>query len=109
MLQLGEKGTDRLLGGLVIGLAGAAAGFFMAEDLAPKVLFTLGGAGVGAALGMVTAALGGRRFLLFIAVGASLGALLAIYVSGAEEVILGAATGGTIGGFSGVMVGAIRK
>jgi len=109
MSRLGKKNSDALLGGLVIGLAGAGAGFFMAEGNLLRAAFTLGGAGIGGLLGVVTAAFGGRRFFLFIVAGSLLGALLGIFLGGMDEAVLGAATGGTIGGFSGVMAGAIGK
>jgi len=109
MPRLGKRKSDALLGGLVIGLAGAAAGSFMAEGMLLKAVLTLGGAGIGGLLGVVSAAFGGRRFFLCIVAGSLLGALLGILLGGMDEAVLGAATGGTIGGFSGVMAGAIGK
>jgi hypothetical protein len=104
-----QKRNDALLGVIVIGLAGGAAGSYMADGALFSAIFTIAGVLIGGFLGVTVAAFGGKKFLLSIVAGACLGAVLAVFIGGAEEAILGAATGGTIGGFSGVMAGAIRR
>lgn len=109
MFSSAQKRNDALLGGIVIGVAGGAAGYFMVQGFWPTSLFVLVGFMIGALLGVVTAAFGGRKFFLAIVAGAILGGSLTTYIGGMQEFILGAATGGTIGGFTSVMAGAIGK
>jgi hypothetical protein len=59
---------------------------------------------IGAIIGYVVWSFGGRVFFLFIVIGALLGGLLNFYLVGNATVLLGAATGGAIGGFLGVNV-----
>jgi len=54
---------------------------------------------VGSLVGMIVWRLGGRRFFLFIVIGALLGGLLALLIAGPEHGLIGAATGGAMGGF----------
>ncbi|SRR5579884_834953 len=63
---------------------------------------------IGALIGMVVWRLGGRRFFLFIVIGALLGGLLALLIGGPEVGLIGAATGGAMGGFIAVNMTMLR-
>jgi hypothetical protein len=81
----------------VTGLTGGVIGSFIGG------MAWIAGIGlIGAILGAVVWRLGGQRFFLCIVVGALLGSLAAFSLNGAESALLGAATGGAMGGFLGV-------
>jgi len=88
-----------LPGMIIIGVTGAAVGFFMGS-----IAWMLVMASVGAILGAIVWRLGGQKFFLFIVVGVLLGSGLAIYIDGMSSALLGAGTGGAVGGFVGVNI-----
>lgn len=95
-----------LAGMAVMGVTGGTIGAFIGEG----GLAWIGTVGLmGAMLGAVVWRMGGEQFFLLIVIGALLGGGLAYYVSGMESVLLGAATGGAMGGFIGVNFMLFRK
>ncbi len=84
---------------VITGVTGAAVGFFMGN-----IGWVLVMAIVGAVLGAIVWRLGGQKFFLFVVVGVLLGSGLAIYIDGMTSALLGAGTGGAVGGFVGVNV-----
>lgn len=92
-----------LPGMVVTGAVGGLIGWFIGG-----AIWILGMAIVGALLGMIVWRLGGRRFFLCVVIGASVGAALAMFISGTESLILGGATGGAMGGFVGVNLSMLR-
>jgi hypothetical protein len=93
-----SKIFDVLLGILGLGTVGLLIGVFMGEGWIP-VAAALGGI-LGAGVGLV----GGRGFFLSIFIGTVSGGLLALGVSGAEAVTVGAASGAAMGGFLGIWI-----
>ncbi len=89
---------DVLLGILGLGTVGLLIGVFMGDGWLPVALAL--GAILGAGVGLV----GGRGFFLSIFIGTILGGLLALGVSGAEAVTVGAASGAAMGGFLGIWI-----
>ncbi|WDT74577.1 MAG: hypothetical protein MPW16_15095 [Candidatus Manganitrophus sp.] len=81
-------------GMLVTGVTGGLIGSFIGGPF-----WIILAATIGALIGMVVWCLGGRRFFIFIVVGALLGGLLALLIAGPEQGLIGAATGGAMGGF----------
>ncbi len=92
-----KKMKNALPGMAIAGTTGGLIGAFMG-----KAVYIVGMACIGALLGYVVWSMGGQRFFLFIVVGALLGGASATYLSGYTATLLGAATGGAIGGFLGV-------
>ncbi len=92
-----------LPGMLVIGIPGGLVGLFMGGV---GWIICMGAAG--ALLGHVMWAQGARRIFLLITVGAVTGGVLAFSIAGVEPVLLGAASGGAIGGFVSVNLGLLR-
>lgn len=93
-----SKVFDIILGILGLGTVGMLIGMFMGDGwlLITLALGMLLGAGVGA--------LGGRGFFLSIFIGTILGGVLALGLSGAEAVTVGAASGAAMGGFLGIWI-----
>jgi len=87
----------------VTGVTGGLIGFFMG-GLVWIIMITL----VGIALGAIIWNLGGQRFFLWVTGGAVLGALMAIGLSDMEAALMGAAAGGSIGGFVSVNLGILK-
>ncbi len=83
-----------LPGMMVTGVTGAAIGSFMG-GIVSMIAMTFFGAVVGA----IVWRLGGQKFFLFIVVGIFLGSGLAIYIDSMASALLGAGTGGAVGGF----------
>ncbi len=54
---------------------------------------------VGALVGMIVWRLGGQRFSLFVVIGALIGAMGTTLLAGTDAALIGAATGGAMGGF----------
>jgi hypothetical protein len=73
---------------------GGLIGFFLGNPIYILVV-----AAVGMLLGYTVWSMGGQKFFLFIVVGAILGGTLATYLNGVQSGLLGAATGGAMGGF----------
>src|SRR5579885_243918 len=86
------------LGVAVMGTVGALIGVV----LGGQAYFI--GTCVGLVLGGVIGALGGRRFLVSILIGALLGAGLTWVLVGAEKIAIGAGAGAAMGGFLGVQL-----
>lgn len=84
---------------VITGITGAAVGFFMGS-----VGWMLVMAFLGAIVGAIVWRLGGQKFFLFVVVGILLGSGLAIYIDGMASALIGAGTGGAVGGFVGVNV-----
>ncbi|MFQ5779933.1 MAG: hypothetical protein ACE5HN_03995 [Nitrospiria bacterium] len=87
----------------VTGITGGVIGSFMGGAVP-----IIGMALIGALIGNVVWMLGGQRFFLFIVIGIFLGAGLAIYISGMEAALIGAGTGGAMGGFLAVNMSMLR-
>jgi len=87
----------------VTGITGAVIGSFMGSWLA-----MLGMALLGALIGNIVWAMGGQRFSLFIVIGIFLGAGLAILLGDMDAALLGAGTGGAIGGFVAVNMSMLK-
>ena len=84
---------------LITGVTGATVGFFMGS-----IGWILIMAFLGAILGAIVWRLGGQKFFLFVVIGVLLGSGLAFYIDGMASILLGAGTGGAVGGFVGVNV-----
>jgi len=82
---------------LCMGMTGGIGGLI--GSFLGRVIYVMIGVFFGILLGWVIGRMGGQRFSLFVAVGALLGSQLAIYLGGSSFGLLGAATGGSIGGF----------
>ena len=93
-----SKVFDVILGILRLGTVGFLIGVFMGEGWLPVAVAL--GALLGAGVGLV----GGRGFFLSIFIGTLLGGLLALGLSGAEAVTVGAASGAAMGGFLGIWI-----
>ncbi|MCA9497940.1 MAG: hypothetical protein MRJ67_12740 [Nitrospirales bacterium] len=93
-----SKIFDVFLGILGLGTVGLLIGVFMGEGWLPIAIAL--GALLGAGVGLV----GGRGFFLSIFIGTILGGLLALGLSGAEAVTVGAASGAAMGGFLGIWI-----
>ncbi len=86
-----------LPGVAVTGLCGGIIGHFMGG-----LIWIFSMAIAGSLLGMVIWRMGGQRFFILVVIGVFLGGMLALYLSGKNSFLLGAAAGGAIGGFLGV-------
>jgi hypothetical protein len=64
---------------------------------------------VGVILGAVIWRMGGQKFFLFVVVGVFVGSGLAIYLGGMSSALLGAGTGGAVGGFVAVNVRMLQR
>lgn len=93
-----HKWLDIAFGITVMGTVGALIGLIMGGGLMPLAI------AVGLAMGGVIGFLGGRRFLVSILIGASLGGALAWLVAGTERISVGAGAGAAMGGFLGVQI-----
>ncbi len=87
----------------ITGITGGVIGSIMGG-----ILPILGMATLGAVIGNVVWALGEQRFFVLILVGILAGSGLAIYLGGMESALLGAGTGGAIGGFVSVNLNMLR-
>lgn len=87
----------------ITGVTGGIIGSFIG-GIIPIVMMAL----AGAMIGNVVWALGGQRFFVLITIGIFLGSALAIYITGMEAALLGAGTGGAIGGFVSVNLNMLR-
>lgn len=96
-----KRVLDMVLGAAVMGTVGAMIGLLMGGGALPVSV------GVGIVLGTVVGALGGRRFLVSILVGALLGGGLAWALVGFEKVWVGAGAGAAMGGFLGVQLSSL--
>ena len=88
-----------LFGAVVPGVAGAVIG-----SIAGGPLWGIPVAAIGVIIGVTVWQLGGGLFPIYITTGALSGCLLAVSLQGAEVALLGAATGGAMGGFLAVNV-----
>ncbi len=87
----------------VTGITGGVIGSFMGGILPILLMGTFG-----AVIGNFVWALGEQRFFILIVVGILLGSGFAIYLGGMEAALLGAGTGGAIGGFISVNLNMLR-
>jgi len=87
----------------ITGVIGGIIGSFMGGVISILIMGLLG-----AVIGNVVWALGGQRFFVLIAIGILLGSGLAIFLSGMDAALLGAGTGGAIGGFVSVNLNMLR-
>lgn len=88
-----------LPGMFVTGITGGVIGSFMGG-----LLWIIGVALIGAFIGNIVWSLGGKHFFLYILIGILLGSGLAIYIGGMDTALLGAGTGGAMGGFIAVNI-----
>jgi len=95
----GRVTVDMALGAVVFGIVGATIGYSL--NIGVSLIMPLG---VGVVLGSIIGRFGARRFFLSIVCGAVVGGGLAWLVSGSSMVVLGAGSGGAIGGFLGVQM-----
>ncbi|MFQ5580380.1 MAG: hypothetical protein ACE5FZ_07190 [Nitrospiria bacterium] len=91
-------------GTAVTGITGGVVGSFMGGPV-----FIIGMALIGALIGNIVWMMGGQEFFLFIVIGIFLGAGLAIFLNGMESALIGAGTGGAIGGFVAVNKSMLSK
>jgi len=91
-------------GTAVTGITGGVVGSFMGGPI-----FIIVMALIGALIGNVVWMMGGQDFFLYVLVGIFLGSGLAIFISGMEAALLGAGTGGAIGGFIAVNKSMLTK
>jgi len=88
-----------LPGMLVTGITGGLVGSFMGG-----FLWIFGMAVLGGLIGNIVWRLGGQHFFLYIVIGVAFGSGVAAYLGGAESALLGAGTGGAVGGFIAVNI-----
>jgi hypothetical protein len=91
--------TDLVLGVMIMGITG----FIIGLNLGGPIL-TAAATFLGAILGGFVSLLKARRFFLSILSGTILGGLLAWVLGGPETVIIGAGSGGAMGGFIGINI-----
>ena len=96
----GKKTTPAaLFGAVVTGVTGAVIGSIIGGPP-----WAIGVAAIGVVIGVIVSRLGGGLFPRYITAGALSCGLLAVYLRGADVVLLGAAVGGAMGGFLAVNV-----
>ena len=91
--------TDLVMGGVIMG----ATGFVIGLNLGGPLLIgatTLMGMILGGFISMLNA----RRFFISVLVGTAAGGTLALLLGGPYAVIMGAGSGGAIGGFIGINI-----
>lgn len=88
---------------LVTGITGGFVGSFLGG-----FLWILGMAMIGCLIGNIVWRLGGQHFFLYIVIGILLGSGLAAYLGGTDTALLGAGTGGAMGGFLAVNIKMLR-
>ncbi len=93
-----RKAIDITLGAAVMGTVGALIGFLIGHHAVPV------GTAVGILLGTAVGIFGGRRFLVSILIGTTLGGALAWLLAGFDKISYGAGAGAAMGGFLGVQV-----
>ncbi len=93
-----RKAIDITLGAAVMGTVGALIGFLIGHHAVPV------GTAVGILLGTAVGMFGGRRFLVSILIGSTLGGALAWLLAGFDKISYGAGAGAAMGGFLGVQV-----
>lgn len=93
-----RKAIDITLGAAVMGTVGALIGFLIGHHAVPV------GTAVGILLGTAVGMFGGRRFLVSILIGTTLGGALAWLLAGFDKISYGAGAGAAMGGFLGVQV-----
>lgn len=87
----------------ITGITGVIIGSFMGGIVPILLMGTFG-----ALIGNCVWAMGEQRYFILIVVGILLGSGFAIYISGMEAALLGAGTGGAIGGFVSVNLNILR-
>lgn len=91
--------TDLVMGVTIMGITGCVIG----SNLGGPVLITAA-TFLGIILGGFVSLLKARRFFLSILSGTIIGGLLALILGGPETVIIGAGSGGAMGGFIGINI-----
>lgn len=91
--------ADHLLGILIMGTTGGVIGFYL-----DSTILIASGAILGSFLGGFVTTLGARLFFLSILTGTFLGGSLFALSQGSEWFMIGAGSGGAIGGFVGINI-----
>ena len=93
-----EKIMDVVIGLVVMGTVGILIGLLLGGT------FLYVATGIGIVLGVGIGLIGGRRFFIGILVGTVLGGALAWFVSGVDNITIGAGAGAAMGGFLGTWI-----
>ena len=89
---------DVVMGLVVMGTVGILIGLLLGGT------FLYVATGIGIVLGVGIGLIGGRRFFIGILVGTVLGGALAWFVSGVDNITIGAGAGAAMGGFLGTWI-----
>jgi len=96
--------VDLIVGSIIMGTTGAVIGL----NLGGPVL-TTAGTFLGIMLGGFLSMLGARRFFISVLAGSFIGGALALWLGGPYAFIIGAGSGGAIGGFIGVNIELFKR
>lgn len=99
-----RKSAHLLMGAAIMGATGAFIGIFLGSELVAWI-GTVFGILIGGAISMI----GGRIFFMSVLSGVALGWAIFAPFGGASMAIIGAGTGGAIGGFVGITIELLRK
>jgi hypothetical protein len=91
--------TDMAMGMTIMGSTGLVIGIHLGGAVWVAVATILG-----LILGGFIAKLQARRFFISVLVGTALGGMLALWLGGSYALIIGAGSGGAIGGFVGINI-----
>jgi len=91
--------VDMVASMMLMGTTGLAIGFHLGG-----VFWPIAAAALGMILGGYIATLQARLFFISVMVGTVLGGLLALWLGGSYALVIGAGSGGAIGGFIGVNI-----
>ena len=103
-LRSRKVGFHSVLGVSIMGTTGAVVGFYIGGLLSIMTGFLLG-----AVLGGFVSILGAQVFFYSILIGTLVGGVLALVAGGPDTFVIGAGSGGAIGGFIGINIEMFRK
>lgn len=96
--------VDLVMGTIIMGTTGAVIGL----NLGGAVL-TITATLLGIVLGGFLSILGARRFFISVLAGSMIGGALALWMGGPYAFIIGAGSGGAIGGFIGINIELFKR
>ena len=96
--------VDLVMGMIIMGTTGAVIGL----NLGGPALTTAATL-IGIVLGGFISMLGARRFFISVLAGTFIGGMLALWLGGPYAFIIGAGSGGAIGGFIGVNIDLFKR
>ncbi|MBI3596807.1 MAG: hypothetical protein HY203_06610 [Nitrospirae bacterium] len=96
--------ADLVMGMIIMGTTGAVIGLNLGG-----FVFTAAATLLGIMLGGFVSMLGARRFFISVLVGSFIGGALALWLGGPYAFIIGAGSGGAIGGFIGVNIELFKR